>query len=145
MSSESIVVRMLNEADVAVLERVAVDVFDNEVRPALVREFLSDARHHLAVAIDEGVVVGMASAFHYVHPDKPAQMFINEVGVAPTHHRRGLGRRLVDELLRAARKLGCTDAWVATEVDNVAARRLYTSTGGVEDEPRACVYLYKLE
>ena len=55
-------------------------------------EFLADSRHHLAVAVDEGRVVGMASAVHYVHPDKPPELWINEVGVAPTHRGLGIGR-----------------------------------------------------
>jgi hypothetical protein len=53
--------------------------------PVLTPQFLSDPRHHLAVAIDEGWVVGMASAVHYVHPDKAPQLFINEVAVTPPY------------------------------------------------------------
>jgi hypothetical protein len=39
----------------AVLRRVANDVFDEALSPALVAKFLRDPRHHLSVAIDEGV------------------------------------------------------------------------------------------
>jgi ribosomal protein S18 acetylase RimI-like enzyme len=122
--------RMLRAGDTAVLDRVADDVFDGEVQPALAREFLDDPRHHLAVAIDDGVVVGFASGVHYVHPDKPAELWINEVGVAPTHLRRGLAQSLLRLLLDAGRALGCTQAWVLTDRDNTAAMRLYASVGG---------------
>ena len=75
MSAPSITVRLLGPTDAAILERVAADVFDKPVDGALAREFLDDPRHHLAVAIDaDGVVVGMASAVHYIHPDKAAQL-----------------------------------------------------------------------
>jgi aminoglycoside 6'-N-acetyltransferase I len=60
-----------------------------------VAEFLRDERHHLAVAIEDETVVGFASGVHYVHPDKPAELWINEVGVAPSHHRRGIGKPLL--------------------------------------------------
>jgi aminoglycoside 6'-N-acetyltransferase I len=136
--------RMLGPSEAAVLERVAPDVFDEAVDPVLTREFLTDPRHHLAVALDEGVVVGMTSAVHYVHPDKRSQLFINEVGVAPTHHRQGIGRRLIALILERGRELGCTEAWVGTELGNTAARGLYASTGGVEDAEPFALYVYPL-
>jgi aminoglycoside 6'-N-acetyltransferase I len=123
-------IRLLHLGDLAVLDKVADGVFDAPVQERLAREFLADARHHLAVAIDDGVVVGMASAVDYVHPDKAPQLWINEVGVAPTHQRRGIGRLLLEALLEHGRALGCTEAWLGTEEDNVAARRLYESAGG---------------
>lgn len=56
--------RILSPDDAAVLDRVADDLFDSTIQQALVREFPGDARHHLAVAIDAGVVVGFVSAVH---------------------------------------------------------------------------------
>ena len=122
--------RMLGAGDVAVLDRVADDVFDGEIQPALAREFLGDARHHLAVVIDDGVVVGFASGVHYVHPDKPAELWINEVAVAPSHLRRGIAQSLLRMLFDTGRALGCAQAWVLTDGDNAAAMRLYASLGG---------------
>jgi ribosomal protein S18 acetylase RimI-like enzyme len=128
----AIEVRLLGPGDAQALARVAEDVFDNPVDPDLAREFLADARHHIAVVIDDGTVVGFASALHYVHPDKPAELWINEVGVAPTHRRRGLGRRALATLLSHGRSLGCVSAWVLTGSDNAPARALYAAAGGVE-------------
>jgi len=122
--------RILQATDAAVLDQVAAGVFDNDVQPALAREFLGDARHHIAVALDDAVVVGFASGVHYVHPDKPAELWINEVGVAPTHLRRGLAQSLLRLLFDAGRALGCGQAWVLTDRANTAAMRLYASVGG---------------
>src|SRR5262245_21824670 len=86
--------RLLTAADSGedVLTRVAPDVFDDPLDSGATREFLRDPRHHLVVAIDEGVVVGFASAVDYVHPDKPSpELWINEVGVASSHQGRGIG------------------------------------------------------
>ena len=63
-------VRVLGPDDESVLKNVALGVFDGPIDPCLTREFLRDPRHHIAVSIDDGVVVGFASAVHYVHPDK---------------------------------------------------------------------------
>ena len=145
VSTSSVVVRLLGPTDVAVLERVADDVFDNPIDEKLAREFISDPRHHLVVAISEDqVVVGMASAVHYVHPDKPAQLFINEVGVAEAYQGQGVGSRLMSELLALGRRLGCTEAWVATEPDNKAARRLYEKAGGQQDSSPFVMYTFPL-
>ncbi|HEV3343529.1 MAG TPA: GNAT family N-acetyltransferase [Pirellulales bacterium] len=125
-------VSILGSGDAPVLDHVAPDVFDHAVDPRWPAEFLADPRHHLAVAIDDGRVVGMASAVHYVHPDKPPELWVNEVGVAPTHREKGIGRRLLSALFERGRSLGCGTAWVATEPSNTPARRLYAGVGGKE-------------
>jgi aminoglycoside 6'-N-acetyltransferase I len=130
--------------DRAALERVAPDVFDRGIDPALAAEFLADPRHHLVVAIDAGVVVGFASAVHYVHPDKPAELWINEVGVAATHRGRGVAKQVVSEMLNVARRLGCHEAWVLTDRKNVPALRLYDSCGGEPSPLDSVLFTFKL-
>lgn len=132
-------IQILGPDDTAVLSQVAPDVFDNEVDPDLAREFLHDPRHHIAVAMEEGMVVGFASAVHYVHPDKPPELWINEVGVAPTHHSRGIGKQVLSAILAVGRTLGCREAWVLTDRSNVAAMRLYHAVGGGEASDHAMI------
>lgn len=126
------------------LDRIDPDVFDHAVRPELLTRFLANDMNHLVVAVRDGEVVGMASGISYVHPDKPLQMFVNEVGVADSQRRRGIGARLVQFLLEHARRIGCEEAWVATEIDNLPARALYAATGGSESDDLAVVYAYPL-
>ena len=125
-------VRVLGRGDGAVLASVAEGVLDRGIAPELAAEFLGDPRHHIAVAIEAGVVVAFASGVHYVHPDKPTELWINEVGVSPAHRRRGLGRMVVRALVAHGKALGCVNAWVLTDRSNAAAMRLYASCGGVE-------------
>lgn len=125
-------VRILTRAEASVLHRVAEDVFDGPVVPALAAEFLADPRHYICVAIDDGLVVGFASAVRYVHPDKPSELWVNEVGVSPRHQRRGVGKAVMSRLLSHARAEGCREAWVLTDEDNTAARALYGAAGGTE-------------
>ena len=131
-SVPSYTIRMLGPDDTATLDRVAPDVFDNDVDGRWAAEFVTDSRHHLAVALDGDTVVGIASGVHYVHPDKAPELFVNEVGVAPTHQGQGIGRRLMHALLARGRDLGCREAWVLTDYSNAAARRLYASVGGID-------------
>ena len=128
----SVEVKVLGPADAAVLQSVAGGVFDHAIDPELADEFLNDPRHALCVAIDDGVVVGMASGVRYVHPDKHSELWINEVGVAESHQRRGLAKAILAELLAHARREGCREAWVQTDEVNTAARALYRAAGGEE-------------
>lgn len=143
----SITVRILDRDGGEVLQNVAPGVFDNPIDPRWSAEFLADPRHHLAVAIDDetGQVVGMASSVHYVHPDKPPELWVNEVGVAPTHQGRRIGRRILRALLAHGRKVGCREAWVLTSYDNTAARRMYAAAGGVEESESTLMISFPLD
>jgi ribosomal protein S18 acetylase RimI-like enzyme len=126
----NIEIKLLGRDDEAVLARVAPGVFDYQTAPELVAEFLNDPRHHIAVAIDDGVVVGFVSAVHYVHPDKPPELWINEVSVAASHREQGLAKRLMQLLFEVGRNHGCHAAWVGADRSNTAAMKLYASVGG---------------
>ena len=145
MAHTDVEIRMMGPDERGELSRIAEDVFDGPIDAALADEFLCDPRHHLAVATVGGEVVGFASAVHYVHPDKPPQLFVNEVGVALAWRRRGLARRLLETLLARGKALGCVEAWVGTEVGNAAARALYASAGGVEDPEPFVLFTFPLE
>lgn len=119
---------LAKDADVNRFTRVGEDLFDNAIDPSLLGEFLNDPRHHIVIADDDGLLVGFVSAVDYVHPDKPRQLFINEVAVASGHRRRGIGLQLMLMILEHARGLGCTEAWVLTDSGNEAANHLYLSS-----------------
>jgi GNAT superfamily N-acetyltransferase len=125
-------IRILRAGDERILDNVADGVFDGPVDNALRAEFLRDPRHHLSVGIEDGIVVGFASAVHYVHPDKPPQLWINEVAVSPSHQRKGIAKAVLSALISLGRELGCTEAWVLKDEANAAARALYRSAGGME-------------
>ncbi|MGB6387804.1 MAG: GNAT family N-acetyltransferase [Terriglobales bacterium] len=128
----AIEIKVLQSGDDNILMNVATDLFDKPIDAELTREFLDDSRHHIAVAIDDGLVVGFASGVHYIHPDKPPELWVNEVAVAPTHRRRGLGKAVLAALFEVGQAHDCTAAWVLTDRGNAAAMALYSSTGGTE-------------
>jgi aminoglycoside 6'-N-acetyltransferase I len=138
-------VRVLRTGEQAVLASVADGVFDQPIDSLGAARFLADSRHHLAVAIDTGLVVGFASAVHYFHPDKPVpELFVNEVGVAPSHQGRGLGKAILRCLLQHGRELGCAQGWVLTDRSNQPAMRLYAASGGSEFPSDQVMYSFAL-
>ncbi len=136
----------LRSGDEPVLECVAPDVFDHAVDPDAARQFLADPRHHLVVALEGGVVIGFASGVHYLHPDRPRpELWVNEIAVAPSHRRGGVGRALLDALIEIGRALGCAEAWVLTERGNRPATALYASRGGVEAHSGTVMFSFRLD
>lgn len=133
-------IRRLELADLGLLDHCESEVFDEPVNPGWARTFLEDPRHHLVVAIEDGRIVGFASGVHTIHPDKPTEMFVNEIGVAPRLQRRGIGRALLQRLLQHAADLRCEAAWVLAEGDDENANAFYQSFG---TKPEA-VMLYEL-
>jgi ribosomal protein S18 acetylase RimI-like enzyme len=134
----------LDEADV--LAHIAPGVFDDPIAWERAREFLANPRHHLIVAIHDGVIVGFVSAVHYVHPDKPhPELWINEVGVADGYRGQGIGKAVMRETLEVGRRLGCAEAWVLTERSNEAAMRLYASNGGEAAPQDAVMFTFHLD
>jgi aminoglycoside 6'-N-acetyltransferase I len=142
----AIEIKLLGPQDAGVLAKVAPDVFDDPIDVVRADEFLADPRHHLAVAVEDGWVVGFVSAVHYVHPDKPRpEMWINEIGVAETHQRRGVGTRLLRAVFAVARGLGCAEAWVGTDRENTAAMRLYAAAGSAGAPTDHVMFTFKLD
>ncbi len=136
----TIEIRIIGPADAAVLSNIAPGVFDHDLDAGHRDEFLADPRHHLAVALNGRRVVGMASAVHYIHPDKPNELWINELGVTESHRRQGIGKALLRALFEHGKRLGCREAWVLTEPENLAARGLYSAVGGVEEAAVAVAF-----
>ncbi len=144
MTNSEVTFHVVTVENHGLLECVDEDVFDHPVNAELLREFLANPANVLAVAVADSMVVGMATALAYVHPDKPRSLFVNEVGVSCRYRRIGIGKQLVATVLDWGRQRGCVEAWVATEIGNDAARCLYKSTGGIEDAEHAIVYVYPL-
>lgn len=138
-------VRLLHAGDLDVLRSVADGVFDDPIHFERAAEFLSDPRHHLVVAIEDGLVIGFVSAIDYLHPDKPApEMWVNELSVGEAWRRRGAASALMRELLAYARRMDFRNVWVATEVANEPAVKLYKALGGKAKSDHAVVFDFDL-
>jgi ribosomal protein S18 acetylase RimI-like enzyme len=130
-------IKRLGPGDAPVLDRVAADVFDEGINKKRLAIYLREPSHILFVAICDGEVVGQARGMIHLHPDMENELYIDNLGVAPTFQRRGVGTRLIKALLQEGRTLGCAEAWVGTEENNIVARKFYESLG---DSGELCVF-----
>jgi ribosomal protein S18 acetylase RimI-like enzyme len=135
-------IRQVKPGDVALFDRVAEAVFDEPVDPVRLAAYLAEPGHHMLVALLAGEVVAQVAAVIHRHPDKPTELYIDEVGVTPALQRQGIARAMLERMLALGSALGCEEAWVGTENDNQPARGLYESRGAAA-EPFV-LYLFKL-
>jgi ribosomal protein S18 acetylase RimI-like enzyme len=87
----------------------------------------------LLVAEVDHKVVGFLYWFRgsrpYFDPEVEDFANIQELHVAPEHQGRGIGRKLLERALTAARELGVKVAYIDTDDFNARAMRLYGSAG----------------
>lgn len=62
-------------------------------------------------------------------PVRPLQVFLYEIAVAESHRRRGIGTQMISELKAICWAQDVMKMWVPTGRSNVAATRLYATTG----------------
>lgn len=116
------------------LGRVADGVFDEPVRPDRLARYLEAPGHLMVLALADGMVVGQCVGVIHHHPDKPSELYVDEVGTADAWLRQGIATAMLAELFAWGRELGCEEAWLGTETDNAAALALYRRHAPTEDK-----------
>ena len=136
-------IRRIGPADAGLLDRVADDVFDDDIDPVKLTAYLAIPGRLMVLGVDDGLVVGQARGMIQRHPDKPTELYVDNLGVTPDRQREKIATRLLDELTAWGLENGCEGAWVATETDNEPARALYALRGA---EPETfVVYFYPFD
>lgn len=105
--------------------------YDISVSLGHLKNFLSDDRTYLFIAILEENIIGYTICFRF--PDFTEEGFLAylyDIEVVETHRKKGIGRRLVEESLAELKKDGVTELWLGTATDNKAGQALFTATGG---------------
>ena len=110
--------------------RVSLDQLDSVAEGVFIRQdearaFLKDPSHIMMLAIEDEMVVGIASGVVIRHPDKLRELWINEVGVADRARGKGLAQRLVQGLFDWAVGRDIRTVWLLMDADNKVAARSY--------------------
>lgn len=122
----------LTLGNIDVLKSVAEDVFDDDIAPAQAAAYAAAPGHLMMIAVEGATVVGQIAAVIHHRIDQPSELYIDNLGVSPSHQRQGIARRLLGAIAELGKTLGCAEAWVVTDTDNVAARALYAERSAVE-------------
>ena len=121
----AIVIHSVTVDNADLLARVAEEVFDREIIPDRLGAFLAAPGHVMFVAVDDQEVVGQIRGMVHLQPDRASDLYIDNLGVAPSHKRRGIATMLIAALIAWAKAQGCISVWLATETDNDEAMGLY--------------------
>ena len=117
----------LGENNMDILNNYDEDIFDERIDSRRLAAMLKEQNNILLVAINESVVIGQVLAVIHRHPDKPTELYIDDLGVSETFRRRGIATRLLEQLYIIGVERGCEEIWVATEPDNEPAIKFYNS------------------
>ena len=124
-----VVVKRLSPGDEVEAQRFD-DAFDATVQRDLAARYLADEGHHFLGAYLDGEPAGVATATEILRPDKPPELFLNELVVLPASRRKGVAGSLLAELKHLAADRGCEAIWVLTEEDNEGGMATYRAAGG---------------
>lgn len=98
--------------------------------------FLSNSQNILLSAEIDDVLVGQVIGYILARWDKDEPMlFLYSIDVVETHQGQGIGTALIEAVSELSQAQGCSEAFVFTNESNLAAKRLYQSTGGQRSNP----------
>ncbi len=121
----TISIHLITRANTSVLARIADDVFDDDIQHDLLAAYVSDPRHAMLVAEEDGLIVGQIRGNVHLQPDRTPDLYIDNLGTAPSHQRRGVATQLIQALVAWGESRGCTYVWVATEPENEGGIAFY--------------------
>lgn len=127
-------IHWIGASNAHLLTNVASGVFDHAIDPARLTKYLSGPANLMAVALQDTLVVGMCMCVIHDHPDKPTELYLDEIGTGDDWRRQGIARALMLEVFERADALEIEEIWLGTEPDNTPARGLYESFGVKGDE-----------
>ena len=113
--------------------------YDRDSNPAAVRTFLTERLHHgdsvLFLAQDGEEALGFTQLYPSFSSVSMARTFIlNDLFVAESARRRGVGKALIDAAIRHGKATGAVRLGLSTAKGNETAQTLYQETGWVREE-----------
>lgn len=105
--------------------------------------WLAQSAHVFVVALDHSTPVGFCFGYLLDRFDETCMLLLYEIGVQRAYRRRGIGRRLVEEMKAVACKEGARKMWAVTETSNGPACQLYASTGAEEADASSTLFTWR--
>jgi len=134
-ASSNVLIRTANADDDEILRTIDLATWSTSVSPAgppsLATSFFDSTRaDEVLVAVLDGAVVGYATLGRWYDIAASAHVLeLKGLAVLPDHQRHGIGRRLVDAAIAAARRRQARRLALRVLGPNAAARTLYESCG----------------
>jgi ribosomal protein S18 acetylase RimI-like enzyme len=127
-------IRILQPGDEDLLVRAVALTDEGPLTRERAVAHLADPDLVNVVAVEGGEAVGFTYG-HVLRRFEAVSFFIYSVDVAPSHHRRGYAKAMLERLSEMGRQGRWDEMFVFTNAGNVAAMALYASAGGVSPPP----------
>jgi ribosomal protein S18 acetylase RimI-like enzyme len=131
-------VRRVDERDIAVLSMLAEEFMPEEAtiekRIEILRLALKNPDYELFVAELDGEIAGFIDQwliYDFTHGAKLS--YIQNLYVTPKHRGKGVGNKLLEEIIRSAKDQEVLEIHVVTEFENKPAINLYRKHGFVKE------------
>ena len=131
-------VRRADESDIPVLSMLAEEFMPQEAtrekRKEILRHILKNPDYELLVAELDGKIAGFIDQWimhDFAHGAKLS--YIQNLYVTSKHRRKGVGSRLLGEIMKSAKRKGVLEIHVVTEFGNRSAINLYRKYGLVRE------------
>jgi ribosomal protein S18 acetylase RimI-like enzyme len=70
--------------------------------------------------------------------------YLYDIEVLPTHRRKGIASRLINELKIHLKNDDVHEIWLGTGIENIAVQKLFDSTGAEKEQDTFYEYFYLL-
>ena len=110
------------------------------------RKFFADENNILLAAYLEDVPAGFLYAYilERIDSHKPI-ILLYSIDVFPGYQKMGIGGSLIQDLKRRAISKKCSEIFVLTTENNIAAKSLYKKTGGIRENEDDVMFVFSLE
>lgn len=119
---------LITADNASLLDHIETGVYEAPIKADFLAASLANPHQILVVAVANDVVVGKAQAYVFYFPEKPAEIYIEEIDVAKKWRRQGVASALMNAVGAEGKKHGIVEYWLVTEKDNDGARALYERT-----------------
>lgn len=98
-------------------------------------QMLARKDFHIIVALENDKLIGGLTAYQMnMFKRETTEMFLYEIEVSENYRQKGIGKALIEFLKQNCVEKGIVEMFVGTEPNNFAARKLYSTTGGKQDD-----------
>ncbi len=136
---DAVSLRVATHEDLPAIERIEEAVFGSPWAPDAYAQEIERSIAVVELACRGDAVVGFSCTWYVVAAGE-TEAHLLRVAVDPSQQRRGVGRDLLDAIVRRADAAGATRVLLEVAATNRSARRLYDAAGFIEIGRRAGYY-----
>jgi ribosomal protein S18 acetylase RimI-like enzyme len=136
-------IRRLSREDGHFMQQIVEKFKSENATIQRINDFLKNDLDYVIACIEGCNVVGFLLAYELQRFDKNNMMYVHEVDVLSEYRRRGIGRRMIEEITRICDERGLCKMFLITNKSNMPACSLYESTGGKIIDDDSILYCYE--